>query len=392
MTHQPLPAFTAVSGSRQPRIVFVGEAWGRDEDALRKPFVGESGKELFRMLGEAMPDIAPELHAKICDKHKYGLAWVADREQWFEEAQVAFTNVLAFNPPDNKIEALCGTKKEVGGDDYHFPPITKGKYLQPQYLPELDRLREEILSLAPNLLVALGNTASWALLYSTNISQIRGSIARTAEISPGAGAKCLPTYHPAGVLRSWAWRPIVVADLMKANREAAFPEVRRPERRILVNPTLQEVREFIANCRMAAAAGKCNPIGADTETEGGQITCISFAPQTHTAMTIPFWDKTKPGWSYWASAVEEAEVWDLIESLMTDPAVELLWQNGLYDFQYCLPMKLPVDRSREDTMLLHHSIYPEMQKGLGFLGSIYTNEASWKLMRRWKTDSEKRDE
>jgi hypothetical protein len=43
-------------------------------------------------------------------------------------------------------------------------------------------------------------------------------------------------------------------------------------------------------------------------------------------------------------------------------------------------------------MMLHHSLYPEMKKSLGFLGSIYTDEASWKLMRQEKTDTEKRDE
>jgi len=43
-------------------------------------------------------------------------------------------------------------------------------------------------------------------------------------------------------------------------------------------------------------------------------------------------------------------------------------------------------------MLLHHALYPELPKGLGFLGSIYTNEASWKLMRRERSDTVKRDE
>jgi len=32
-------------------------------------------------------------------------------------------------------------------------------------------------------------------------------------------------------------------------------------------------------------------------------------------------------------------------------------------------------------MLLHHAMQPEMEKGLGFLGSLYTNEPSWKFMR-----------
>jgi hypothetical protein len=42
-------------------------------------------------------------------------------------------------------------------------------------------------------------------------------------------------------------------------------------------------------------------------------------------------------------------------------------------------------------MLLHHALYPEMQKGLGFLGSIYSNEPAWKLLRG-KAEELKKDD
>jgi hypothetical protein len=32
-------------------------------------------------------------------------------------------------------------------------------------------------------------------------------------------------------------------------------------------------------------------------------------------------------------------------------------------------------------MLLHHALQPEMDKGLGFLGTVYTDELPWKFMR-----------
>ncbi len=44
-----------------------------------------------------------------------------------------------------------------------------------------------------------------------------------------------------------------------------------------------------------------------------------------------------------------------------------------------------------DSMLLHHALYPEMLKGLGFLGSIYANDIAWKSMRT-KGNNLKRDE
>jgi hypothetical protein len=35
----------------------------------------------------------------------------------------------------------------------------------------------------------------------------------------------------------------------------------------------------------------------------------------------------------------------------------------------------------DDTMLMHHALQPESNKGLGFLGSVYTDRSSWKTMR-----------
>jgi hypothetical protein len=43
-------------------------------------------------------------------------------------------------------------------------------------------------------------------------------------------------------------------------------------------------------------------------------------------------------------------------------------------------MRIKVIGAAEDTMLLHHAIQPESLKGLGFLGSIYSDERAWKGM------------
>ena len=178
---------------------------------------------------------------------------------------------------------------------------------------------------------------------------------------------------------------------MKALRESAFSEIRRPQRRILINPTLAEAVEFINGLINRGSIHHPLLIAADTETEARQITCLSLAADTDCALVIPFWDKTKPGYNYW-SEQDEFYIWEHLKFLLESPRVRLLWQNGLYDFQYITPMNIKIHRSTEDTMLLHHALYPELQKGLGFLGSLYTNESSWKMMRAWKADSEKRDE
>ena len=126
------------------------------------------------MLGEAIPDLLPAEHSRVCDLHKYDLAWTGHRDAWLEAASISFTNVFNFQPPNNKIEALCVPKKELPAS-YDFPALTRSLYLRPEYLAELDRLVYEITEAFPNIIVAMGNTACWALLRATNISGIRGT-------------------------------------------------------------------------------------------------------------------------------------------------------------------------------------------------------------------------
>lgn len=381
-----------ISGAREGcKMLLLGEAWGESEDILKRPFVGESGKLLFEMLGEALPDLFPELHAQATKMFRYGLAWARAREPWLEACGIAMTNVLAFRPPDNKLESLCCDKKEASSD-YPFAPASKGKYLRAQYFSELNRLREELTILRPNCVIALGNTASWAMLNATNIGSIRGAIAESpsgaAGFVKGANQKILPTYHPAAVLRQWNWRPIVVADLMKGWREAQFPELRRPARQLYLNPMLEELEVFIQYFRLNQSQFPF--LSVDIETAGGQINCIGFAWRRDCALVIPLAHPTtfRP---YWPDAGVELRVWEIIRELLESP-VPKIGQNFLYDLQYILKLGIRPANVLEDTMLLHHSLYPEMQKGLGFLASIYCNEPAYKLMRRVRPDTEKRDE
>lgn len=348
-----LEPFSASSGPLSASIAIVGEAWGEQEALVQQPFIGSAGRELTSLLREA------------------GI----DRRQCF------LTNVFNLRPEDNKIEALCGDKATVG-PGYAHPPISMGKYIRPEYLPHLERLSQELLAVKPNLVLALGNTACWAVLGTTKITAIRGTIAPSA-LPPGL--KVLPTFHPAYVLRNWASRPIVAADLIKAVREARFPQIIRPERIVHYSPTLEELEDYV---------NQDHPVlSVDIETSRGQITSIGFASSTTFAMVVPFIvDVHSSPRSFWHTTEDELCAWRLVKILLETP-VPKLFQNGLFDLQYILPMGIRPWNCADDTMLLHHSLFPEMRKGLGFLGSIYTNESSWKLLGRGeKSDSTKREE
>jgi hypothetical protein len=236
----------------------------------------------------------------------------------------------------------------------------------------------------------VGNTATWALLLNTGITKLRG-VVTTAQAPQVEGLKVLPTYHPAVLFKgpdSWGLRPIIVLDLRKARRESEFPEVRRPERVIYIEPTIADLETFY---REHLAYAK--EIAFDIETNSTSITCIGFAPSEQIAIVIPFSDPRKVNGSYWENAADDLAAWEFVRRVLALPCPKIA-QNGLYDVTFLWRNHgIWVNNFEDDTMLLHHALQPESEKGLGFLGSVYTNEAAWKVMRkRAKSDTIKRDQ
>lgn len=351
--HEAAPAFAFTSGPRDAPLVFCGEAHGEQEALTGIPFIGNAGQEFTR----------------LCE------------EVGLDRRECLLTNVFAFRPLQNSIPTLCGNKKEVGAH-YALAPLKQGQYVLPEYLQELNRLKAEIEFAPRNLVVALGAVSAWALLGKAGIGAQRGT---TFASTLCPGVKVLPTYHPSYLFKMWQHRPIVLADLMKATREAQFPEVRRPERWVLTDPTLAEIETWFHEHAVGAQW-----LAPDVETIGGQIKMFGVAASPEHALCVPFVDLARDGGSYWRSQEEELCAWDWIAKMMALPCPKI-FQNGLFDLQYILEMAIPVANAAEDTMLLHHALYPELQKGLGFLGSIYSNEANWKIMRG-RSEELKRDE
>lgn len=364
------------SGPLRPKILFLAEAWGEEEEKLHKPLVGSSGGEFWRMLSQVW-GLPPELH-------RYGpMLFAKKREELLEREGIALTNVFNMRPQGNDLAAICQREKTA------MPPLVRSPrigYLRGEFYPHLDRLRRELQEARPDLIVALGATACWALDLHGGIGAIRGAI---AEMSiPGFySQKVLPTYHPAGVLRQAQWRPIVIADFMKAKREGEFPEVRRLSRRLLISPTIGEVEEWIDYALRTATL-----IGCDLETSGGMIDTVGLSrsategmvvqigPHRHMNGAVVMPQRDGISVTSYFSESEEVHFWKLVKKIL-ESEIPKVFQNGLFDLQYLLRMGIRPRALREDTMLLAHSLFPELPKGLGFLGSIYTNEAAWKLMR-----------
>lgn len=343
------PCITGL-GPKNAKVVLVGEAPGEQEELTGIAFIGNAGQELNRLF----------------------------METGFERSEIYLTNVLFTRPPNNKLEAFCVPKSAVPSS-YRLPPLSSGKYLHPDLLPELTRLGAELREIRPNLIIAAGGTAAWALLGNGKIGSIRGTI------NESAFGKVLPTYHPSYLFKDWGLRVVVKADLIKARIEAEFPEIRRPIRYLIVDPTFREVEAFIQECH------RWPTCAIDVETLRGTITELSLSYTPTEGINIKFFDRRAPGGSYWARD-DEVAVRMLIGTVTASPSIIKVTQNGIYDIQYLLREKYKLCNFLEDTMLQQHALYPEMPKSLGFLGSIHTNERAWKKLRPRGKEAVKRED
>jgi DNA polymerase I-like protein with 3'-5' exonuclease and polymerase domains len=112
------------------------------------------------------------------------------------------------------------------------------------------------------------------------------------------------------------------------------------------------------------------------------ITCVGFAPSPDRAIVIPFYDEEKPDGNYWPTPREEYNAWQFVRRCLR-AGKRLGGQNFQYDMQYLWrQMGIKSPDFADDTMLMHHALQPEMQKGLGFLASVYTDELAWKFMHK----------
>jgi hypothetical protein len=197
----------------------------------------------------------------------------------------------------------------------------------------------------------------------------------------------LPTYHPASLFRQWENRPTTIVDLIKAKREAQYPDIRRPKCEIWIEPTLSDIESFINDFILG-----CDLVSVDIETVGSRITCIGFAPSGERAIVIPFDDDRAKSRSYWPNGADEIAAWGMVRNVLVDGSIPKLFQNGMYDIAFLLrSYGIKVMGAAEDTMLLQHALQPEALKGLGYLGSLYTDFGAWKVDNKSRKSTIKRD-
>ena len=346
----------------QTKIAFIGESWGESEARLQSPFVGAAGQELARMLhGAGYP----------CEFVPYSFNSPIRMLKYWEKFPFPLLNVFNARPPDNEVEFFYTREPSTSFPARRFD--NKIHYVKPEYESHVKLLHDTLRQLKPNCIVALGNTALWALGLPATISKLRGNV---IESSFG---KVLATYHPASVLRKWNQRVITILDLHKALRESNSPTISTLAREIWTRPTIEDCYNWFK-----LYGSKAELLAWDIETVlNKQISEISFASDSTHALHVPILHKENKQYiSYWPDAKTELEAWRFIKMVL-ESDIPKIGQNVIqYDCYWCLKeMNIAPKNITHDTMQLSHAWELELEKNLGFLGSIFCDERAWKHIR-----------
>jgi len=145
-------------GNIHARLIFIGEAPGHEEDIQGRPFVGDAGTLLTKII-EAMS---------------------------LKREDVYICNILKCRPPQNR------------------NPLPEEISLCIEYL------YRQIECIKPEVICGLGKFASQTLLHTdTAISKLRGNW------HSFKGIRFMPTFHPAYLLRNPSSKKIVWQDMKK---------------------------------------------------------------------------------------------------------------------------------------------------------------------------------
>lgn len=314
-------------GPSNAKIMAVGEAPGAQEDRVGRPFVGKAGE--FARSNLLKVGIDPE--------------------------EVYWTNICKYRPPANRLEKFF-----KGGKPNEL--VQEG----------IRELREEILKVKPNVVIAFGAYAAWALTAKlswngkgfSSITAWRGSILESHMVE---GQKVIPTFHPSYIMQQGKdHQGTFVCDLQKIKEDSEFPELRIPDPEFLIHPVGKQ--RWDAKDRLLADPDAV--ITFDIEYLGTNLLCVGMSNSKD-----------------WAMSIKTDDISDLDfvgECLLAGNPLNA--QNAIFDcsileYHYDLPV---IERIEYDTMIAAHAANPELPKRLEYLASLYTRWPNWKNMVNWK--------
>ena len=313
------------SASEKPKIAFIGEAPGKDENEQGHPFVGSAGQELDRVLAKA------GIH-----RHNAYLL-----------------NEINCRPSENDLDSPEGTEAL--------------QMCRPGFEEEIVLLHK----LGVRTLVPLGANPTHSLAIEGPIHKVRGSV-YPVTIS-GLNFWAVPTFHPSYIIRGqWSEEPTMIADVEKAVG-IATKGYTPPKEDFLLFPTVKDIEARTRDILRTRPL-----LGVDIETTGlhywdSEIFVMAIALSGEEAFSIPFYSQGfVPYWKNGDLNVVKNCLAEIMEKCPT------MFQNAPFDVSHLDHQGFRVGRITHDVLLIHHAIHPELPHNLGYIVSIYGATPFWK--------------
>lgn len=303
-----------MDGPINSRVVVVGEGPGESEVRAGIPFAGGSGKLLFDAI------------------RQYGL----------HRANVYVTNVV------KRQISLSRT-----GNERHI--VHRGELQSWMGLLkwELERLPHV------EVIFAMGNYAIEAITGNEGVMKWRGSVL-DVQLDNGRNVKVVCTINPAYALRELKTEPMFLMDAKKLDlvNRGVF---KMPVIDKIINPSYKEAMQFLRDLRKAK-----KPIAYDIEVINMETACHGVTNSTDHAMCINLRDGARNRYT----VQEEADI--LLALQECCDTQQVIAQNGGFDAYWVwLHDRLKVHIGF-DTLLAHHTLYPQFPHSLAFLTTQYT--------------------
>jgi uracil-DNA glycosylase family 4 len=328
------------SGPQNARILILGD-WPEQLDfARQQPFTGGSGQELGRLVQEAGGMLSTCMLAILSSRPAPTIKGKEDFSSW-----------------------LCHTKSPKN----HSWTKHRDSWIDATLAADVEKAHKLIALVKPNVIIALGNLAMFALTGLTSVKKWRGS--QLSYVSLDWACQLIPAYHPRYIQRDYSVRATTVQDFRRAFRVSDSPSAVKPNWEFQVRPSFSSAVLSLRKLQTQIEKSSTR-ISVDIETRAGHLACIGFAVDKHKAFCIPLMCAERAE-GYW-SATEELVLVQMMQEALTHPNARCFGQNFIYDIQYIYRFWFFVPNTWYDTMLTQHLLFPGTPKGLDYLASLYS--------------------
>lgn len=338
------------------RVLVVGEDRGLQAFGPEALLQGESGRLLRKLLTES--NIASQ--------------------------ELSFISFMPFLPPGSDLSL------------YLYPTKLKefqlnGTSPRPILIERLTKLYERVAEFKPDLIIACGNWAFWALSDKpqcktdrgvkppVGIGSWRGSQLRTSR-GPLAGIPLLPIYSPGMILRDYTSYYPTLNDLkMRGNTFLTggswdAPVVQNRHAKPNFAMTKAVLGLWLSKLEEAPLF-----LAADIETYKRRFISVMGFADGERSICIPFFSFTNGKLVDYFTLDEEVVIFKLIRAILLHPNIRLIGQNFSYDHTFIRRVWGIKTKLFADTMLMHHLCWPGTPKALDYLSSLYcAHHVYWK--------------